>query len=239
MRRSFNRASATVIWAMRAATVVLLAVSSDSAVARTDPTAICDRAAIQIADETEVPLDVLRALTRTEPGRGTREQMQPWPWTVNMEGQGVWFDTEAQAQGYVFRHFRTGARSFDIGCFQINYKWHGHAFANIEEMFDPLENARYAAHFLTKLYGEHGDWTRAVGAYHSRTQKYAARYLNKYRDVQDTLPGEQQAPPATGWAARGNGRPLLSGGSNQGRTGSLVPQDSGQAGSLFAPQQGG
>lgn len=198
-----------------------------------DPAAMCDRAAAQIAQETDVPLDVLRAITRTETGRGANAEMRPWPWTVNMEGRGVWFDSEAQAQGYVFRHFRSGARSFDIGCFQINYKWHGHAFANIEDMFDPVLNARYAASFLAKLYGEHGDWSRAVGAYHSRTQKYAARYLQKYEEVRRAMPTSAQAPH------EGNRFPLLVGGGGQGRSGSLVPRTQGTAGALITPRRGG
>jgi hypothetical protein len=157
-------------WVMLICAAVAMALPQP-AMTRNDPAAACDRAASVIAKESAVPLDILRAITRTETGRGNAAQMQPWPWTVNMEGQGLWFDTEAQAHVYVFRHFREGARSFDVGCFQINYKWHGHAFASIEEMFDPIENARYAAGFLKKLYDEHGDWNKAVGAYHSRTQK--------------------------------------------------------------------
>lgn len=199
-----------------------------------DPAAMCDSAAVQVADETDVPLDVLRAITRTETGRASKGDMRPWPWTVNMEGQGVWFDNEAQAQGFVFRHFRSGARSFDIGCFQINYKWHGHEFANIEAMFDPVQNTRYAARFLQELYGEHGDWTKAVGAYHSRTQKYAARYLKKYERVRAAMPSQDKKP-----IRKSNSFPLLTGEAGDARAGSLVPQNRGQASSLFAPRQGG
>ena len=45
-----------------------------------------------------------------------------------MEGKGKWFQTRDEALSYVFKHFKRGARSFDVGCFQINFKWHGQAF---------------------------------------------------------------------------------------------------------------
>lgn len=155
--------------------------------ARNDPASICDRAAAQVSGETGVPLDVLRAITRAETGRTTSDALRPWPWTVNMQGKGIWFDTEIQAQRYVFQHFLAGARSFDIGCFQINYKWHGAAFRSIEEMFDPLLNARYAASYLLSLYRETSDWTRAVGAYHSRKQHFAERYIDRYTAIHRDL----------------------------------------------------
>ena len=97
---------------------------------------LCDRAARAAAQAGGVPLDVLQAIARTETGRSGESGLQPWPWTVNMEGIGKWFATEDEARAYVFAHFKRGARSFDVGCFQINYRWHGEAFRSIDEMFD-------------------------------------------------------------------------------------------------------
>lgn len=150
--------------------------------------ALCDEAARIAAQESNVPLRVMRALTRTETGRGRDGTTQPWAWTVNMEGAGVWFDTQTEARVFVLEHFKRGARSFDIGCFQVNYKWHGHAFRSIEEMFNPLSNARYAAHFLAAQHQETGDWTRAAGRYHSRTAEHAARYRARFSAILAALP---------------------------------------------------
>lgn len=213
------------------------ALTADTAVAAADPAAMCDQAARQASQETNVPLEVLRAITRTETGRGTEASLEPWPWTVNMEGKGVWFDTAPQAQRYVFRHFRDGARSFDVGCFQINYKWHGQAFRSIEEMFDPVLNARYAARFLGELHDEFGDWTAAVGAYHSRTHKHATVYVERYKAVRAALDRTNQIfPQAT---PRRNGYALLQGGPGASVPGSLVPQGQSTARSLFATQEEG
>ena len=77
----------------------------------------------------------------------------------------------------------TGNENFDVGCFQINLRWHGAAFASLEDAFDPDANAAYAARFLTELYQSEGSWPGAVAAYHSRTPDKAAGYLQKIERV--------------------------------------------------------
>jgi hypothetical protein len=71
----------------------------------------------------------------------------------------------------------------DLGCFQINYHWHGDAFAGLAQILDPDANARYAARFLSELHTELGDWTQAAGAFHSRTAEHADRYLARYAEI--------------------------------------------------------
>ena len=141
---------------------------------------ICYRAIDRASTQMNVPADVMLAITLTETGRKMKGDYRPWPWTVNMEGKGFWFDTRAEALAYVKRRHAEGARSFDVGCFQINYKWHGQNFRSIEDMFDPQLNANYAAKFLGDLFRETGSWTRAAGAYHSRTPEYANRYATRF-----------------------------------------------------------
>lgn len=211
--------------------------------ALSDPAQICDAAARQIADESNVPFSVLQAVTRTETGRSKDGTMRPWPWTVNMQGKGVWFGTEDEARAYVFTHFKKGARSFDVGCFQINYRWHGQNFNSIEEMFDPLINTRYAARFLTDLHRELGDWTAAVGAYHSRTRKFAERYVARYSRIHADLLHDTGPliPPKTRGVnspTRHNGYTLMTGGGRTPVRGSLVPLKSGN-GSMFGLRAGG
>ena len=218
--------------------VVLAPVQSASASADDRQTAlICENAALVVSQESNVPLDVLRAISLTETGRKGAAGFLPWPWTVNMEGAGRWFDDRNAARDFVNRHFNRGARSFDVGCFQINYRWHGQAFASIDEMFEPLANARYAAKFLGELYEEFGDWTLAAGAFHSRTPRYARKYKARFtriraglEDLNDAVIPEPAVlaisdPPAlppTQTAARVNRYPLLQVG-RSGTTASLVP----------------
>ena len=157
--------------------------------------AICDRSGQIAAGATGVPLAVLQAITLTETGRRIDGRHRPWPWTVNMEGVGKWFATREEATAYVKAHFARGARSFDIGCFQINYRWHGTAFASIEDMFDPAQNAVYAGRFLRRLYTETRSWPRSAGAYHSRTPKYANRYKARFERILAGLTGSTPPDP--------------------------------------------
>jgi hypothetical protein len=193
-----------------------------------EPGQICDAVAAQVARESGVPLGVLQAITRTETGRRREGRVQPWPWTVNMEGRGVWFDTPDEARAYVFEHFKRGARSFDVGCFQINYRWHGQHFASIEEMFEPLANGRYAARFLSELHAELGNWSAAAGAYHSRTPTFANRYraiFDRHRAAVEGNPPEvSDATMARSQVRepRQNTFPLLQSGAGV-SLGSLVP----------------
>lgn len=154
--------------------------------------ATCERVAEEASRRSGVPVSVLKAISLTETGRKTGGKFRPWPWTVNMEGAGHWFDTLDEARAYVFQEFKRGARSFDVGCFQINYKWHNQAFSSIDEMFDPLANALYAAKFLSDLYAETGSWNAAAGAYHSRTKEYADRYAARFADLRQRYAAQDQ-----------------------------------------------
>ncbi|MCG7521710.1 transglycosylase SLT domain-containing protein [Ruegeria sp. Ofav3-42] len=186
---------------------------------------VCDQAAQRAARSEGVPLDVMRAITRVETGRTVDGALQPWPWTINVEGKGFWFASEFEAKSYVFNIFKAGKRSFDVGCFQINYRWHGKAFRSIDAMFNPDENATYAARFLKKLYTELGSWPAAAGAYHSRTPALANAYMGRFKTILARL--DHQTPTAL--AGRdpftGAASPLIppqTPGSN-GAMGSLVP----------------
>lgn len=215
-----------------------------------DMSQICDRAAAQAAAATGVPISVLKAISLTETGRDRGGTARPWPWTVNMEGKGLWFDSREAALGYAYEHYKRGARSFDVGCFQINYKWHHEHFASIEEMFDPSANALYAANFLMSLFEASGDWETAAGAYHSRTPEHAERYKARFAAYragfirEDGLPLRIAAPivpaadpPGPGGAGparlRVNSYPLLQAGGTT-ALGSLVPLGNGAGTSLFA-----
>ncbi|MCB1366709.1 MAG: transglycosylase SLT domain-containing protein [Rhodobacteraceae bacterium] len=203
-------------WPSLAALVLTVAIALNPAPAHPSPAPdnapggadICRAAAQVVAAESGVPVNVLLAISLTETGRRRDGRLEPWPWTVNMQGEGRWFDTRAAAFAYANAGFQRGARSFDIGCFQINYRWHGQAFASISEMFDPLINARYAAQLLASLYAEKGTWPAAAGAYHSRTPKYADRYSRRFSGI---LSGMDQVEPvnAAAIAALGAATPRL------------------------------
>jgi len=216
-------------------------VGAQPALANPRISAICDAAADVAARRTGVPLPVLQAITLAETGRKSGAGFLPWPWTVNMEGKGEWFASREAAQDFAEQNFGHGARSFDVGCFQLNYKWHGQAFASIRQMFDPNTNAIYAANFLRELYVEKGNWVDAAGAYHSRTPVYSNRYKKRFaRILADISPDMSNAPVRLVAAATEteqvfrptqNNFPLLQSGSrSMAGLGSLMPDSAGVGG---------
>jgi Transglycosylase SLT domain len=145
-----------------------------------DTASLCDVAAQKAADQTGVPLSVLLAITLTETGRSTETGLEPWPWAINQAGDGHWFPTPEEAVRFAEDQLDLGLRNFDVGCFQLNHRWHSKGFTSTIDMFDPTSNALYAARFLSDLYAEKGDWSLAAAAYHSRTPEHADRYQAKF-----------------------------------------------------------
>ncbi|EEW26581.1 lysozyme family protein [Rhodobacter ferrooxidans] len=209
------------------------------------PPDLCELAARDAAAQTGVPLVVLQAIALAETGRpdpGAGGQLRPWPWTINEGGAGHWFDSFEQALAHATEARDLGVSNMDIGCFQLNHRWHSQAFPSLEAMFDPQENALYAARFLRDLFDKSGDWSVAAGAYHSNTPEYADRYRARFdailagfgsQDIQ--LPQDLAAPQTFAeLVPRQNNFPLLKVGA-RGIGASIVPQVAGGQ-SLFAEQ---
>jgi Transglycosylase SLT domain len=139
-------------------------------------------AAIATAERSrEIPPGLLAAIGRVESGRPDRTSgtLRPWPWAVNIGGAGRFLPTKAEAMAVTAAVRAQGVASIDVGCMQVNLMHHPAAFASLEEAFDPLSNALFAAQFLKGLFTEIGDWPAAVAAYHSHTPEIGALYQEK------------------------------------------------------------
>ncbi|MGD9862214.1 MAG: lytic transglycosylase domain-containing protein [Pseudodonghicola sp.] len=128
-----------------------------------------------------IPDNLLLAIGIQEAGRRGAAGLTVWPWTVNAEGEGMFFRTRAEAVAWVRAKQAGGMRSIDVGCMQVNQRWHGAEFASLDQAFDPMVNVDYAARYLTGLYREAGDWWAAAGRYHSATETYQQNYLTALR----------------------------------------------------------
>lgn len=224
---------------LQSVTAALLALAL-AAPAFADESDQCLLAAQDASRLSGVPLSVLLAVTLTETGRTEGGTTRPWPWTVNMEGESHWFATRAEALAFAEGRRAQGSENFDVGCFQVNWRWHGENFVSVEQMFDPMANASYAAGFLKTLYSETGDWSAAAGAYHSRTPEYASRYRGRFDAFREAavaagadegqlsgvvgLSGTRlaQGPDAESLQPRQNTFPLLQATGDRPRLGSLV-----------------
>jgi hypothetical protein len=128
-----------------------------------------------------IPAGLLSAIgfvesRRIDPVSGA---LRPWPWTINAAGVGQFFATKAEAVAAVMALRARGMASIDVGCMQVNLVYHPAAFATLEEAFDPLANALYAARFLNELFSGTGDWAAAAAAYHSQARELGAAYREK------------------------------------------------------------
>lgn len=148
-----------------------------------DPTTFCETAAIHHERENDLPRALLAAVAMAESGRtspgntpGTRKA-HAWPWTINAEGRPYYFKTKAEAVTKTQQLLDSGMRSIDVGCMQVNLRYHPHAFASLEDAFDPMTNIAYGAEFLMRLRERTGSWQQAVANYHSQTEWRGGRYF--------------------------------------------------------------
>jgi hypothetical protein len=150
---------------------------------------------------------LMAAIGRVESGR--RDPITgvwgAWPWTINAEGRGAYFDSKADVIRAVQGLQARGVRSIDVGCMQVNLMHHPSAFPSLESAFEPSVNADYAARFLAQLREQTGDWTKATAHYHSANPWEGQPYAEKVTAV---WPEEQRKaslspPPLPGTAAPG------------------------------------
>lgn len=147
-----------------------------------DDSMVCMNATQKMEKVYQIKKHILTTISSVETGRWNAAQKQKtaWPWTVNAQGKGMYFDSKAEAVKAVKNLQAKGVRSIDVGCMQINLAYHPDAFDNIEEALDPQTNAEYGAKFLKNLYENNGrDWIKAAMAYHSSVPHKALKYKKK------------------------------------------------------------
>lgn len=124
---------------------------------------ICEAEMIRASRENAVPLPVLYAVALTETGQ--RGGLHAY--AMNIHGRPAFNASLREAMATFDRARGQGETLVDIGCMQINYRYHGKKFASVEEMFEPSRNVDYAARFLKDLHKREGSWTATVARYHA------------------------------------------------------------------------
>ena len=149
----------------------------------------CERLAREHGSRVGAPPDLVVAVARHESGYDPNGvDKRAWPWAVNFNGEGHYFDTRQEALAFITRISAAGAVNFDVGCMQINYRWHGDQFSDLNQMLDPDHNVAYGADYLASLASETGDWETAVGRYHSRDDTRATQYAAAVANITDFGP---------------------------------------------------
>lgn len=170
--------------------------------ARAETASACRDQAVIAERAAGIPDGLLLAIGKQESGRydPLSGSAQPWPWSVNRDGESRIFETKEEAVAYVTAAQREGSQSIDVGCFQINLKYHPGAFASLDDAFDPAANAAYAAQFLGELQQRSSSWETAVGDYHSATaifgEPYREAVLALWHGLSPTVAVAVDAPDA-------------------------------------------
>lgn len=156
---------------------------------------LCTRNLARYERQYGIPMHLLSAISATESGRyhNGLQMTLPWPWTINVEGQGHYYDNKEQAMAAVRRYQMEGARSIDVGCMQVSLLHHPDAFANLDAAFDPERNVEYGASFLRGLYEESKSWKKASADYHSKTPARGSEYVSRVYDRWANILGRLRA----------------------------------------------
>ena len=97
------------------------------------------------AQAEDIPLAVLYSVGLMETGQRGRLQ----PYAMNIDGTAVVSGNLPEAlRAFQAGGAQRGAKFIDIGCMQINHRFHSSHFDLLEAMFDAHRNVAYAAHFL-------------------------------------------------------------------------------------------
>lgn len=132
-----------------------------------------------------IPHGLLQAISLAESGRWfedtgkARGEIIAWPWTVTTGGKGHFLPNRVDAVAFVQALQANGVENIDVGCMQINLKYHPDAFSSIEQAFNARTNATYAANFLKTRHAVSKSWIQAAGDYHSTTPELNRGYRAK------------------------------------------------------------
>ena len=151
----------------------------------------CEKTIKSLELQTDIPKGLLLGIGKAEAIRKINNKYIIWPWTINHAGKSMFFDTKKQMRNYVFKNLKRNDFNIDVGCMQINMKWHKNNFKKIADMFEVSPNISYAASFLLQLKNKHGSWDKAIKHYHSSDPKKNIPYLIKVKSFWKKFEGEK------------------------------------------------
>ncbi len=140
----------------------------------------CAEAINKIENKYNIPNKLLRAISLTESGRTIDKKFIAWPWSVNVSGKSHYFSDKASTLLFLQKKVKY-QKNIDIGCMQINFKFHNEQFKDLNTMLDPINNIDWAAKYLKKLYKRHKSWNVAISRYHSSNPERMKIYLEKVK----------------------------------------------------------
>lgn len=143
------------------------------AVVQADAAHACTDEVVEAARRHGVPASVALTIAKIESSNQVLAMnIAGWPAKAHSAADGARALRQLQ---------RAGITSVDVGCMQINMKYHPHAFPRFEDAFDPKANADYGVRFLKQLFEQKQSWGQAIASYHSADPARQKVYLDKVR----------------------------------------------------------
>lgn len=140
------------------------------------------------ANAAGIPVELLWAVAKVESNTRLTIGVYPWPWTLNVAGQGKRYRTREEAcEGAIQAIELHGAKSVDIGLTQQNWGWVGKDFYKHPcDALDPIDNLRTASIRLKECYADRQNWIDSAGCYHrpaggAPAAKYKAEVLRRLK----------------------------------------------------------
>ena len=144
----------------------------------------------QVAEEHGIPPALFYAIALTESGytMPTAEGIRPWPWTLNIRGEGRYYPSHRAAAAALAATVHSGETAVDVGIMQIHWHFHHAALGGIRRALDPCHNLRVGADILAQCYQQSREWWSAAGCYHAPnnatlSRRYQARVQQHWRTV--------------------------------------------------------
>ena len=111
---------------------ILVLLFSETAFSKLNYSNTCQNEINIIEKQIDIPKGLLTAIGKTESGRfKDNKNVVIWPWTINTGKKSLFFDNKLQMKNFVLNEIKKENYNLDVGCMQINLKWHGSKFKNI------------------------------------------------------------------------------------------------------------
>ncbi len=133
----------------------------------------------QVGAFCDVPARLLYAVALGESGRKVAGQWTAWPWTLNVQGRGFYFDSRERVFEALMQAITEG-RSVDVGPMQLNWRWKYDWLPSPWLATEPVFNIGTGARIIRAHYDRNPNagWFEAAGRYHreaNRPQDFVAR----------------------------------------------------------------
>lgn len=141
----------------------------------------------------DVPAELLYSVAVAESGRYHAGSVSPWPWTLNVEGEGYFFESRDALYEAFLVQIREG-RSVDVGLMQLNWGWKFDLLQSPWIATDPMSNVLAACRVLRGHYDgkANGNWLLAAGYYNresddGRSRVRRLKYMARVESVWSEL----------------------------------------------------